>query len=224
MTDFIDIHHHFLPGFYRDALEAAGQSAPNGISGRPDRTEPDATRTLDRLGIRTAYLSLSSPGVHFGDDQAACDFARRCKGGGGPVGQGSSWALRLLLGDSVAGCRGRAGRNLSRRRHPQCQRRSASGTIIAFHQWLNPGEKQKPWQRGYCRALRLKVLLKNRATVTGQTAVTTSEVRHYRHERRGQVDGKQSMPKSVSTGAGRAVYHSSYVSSAEGRDGSVIHL
>lgn len=32
---------------------------------------------MDQLGIRTAMLSISSPGVHFGDDMAARTLARR---------------------------------------------------------------------------------------------------------------------------------------------------
>jgi 6-methylsalicylate decarboxylase len=31
---------------------------------------------MDRISIATALLSISSPGVHFGDDAAACDLAR----------------------------------------------------------------------------------------------------------------------------------------------------
>jgi hypothetical protein len=32
---------------------------------------------MDRLGIATSLLSVSSPGVHFGDDGAARDLARQ---------------------------------------------------------------------------------------------------------------------------------------------------
>jgi hypothetical protein len=32
---------------------------------------------MDRLGIERAYLSISSPGVHFGDDVEARALARR---------------------------------------------------------------------------------------------------------------------------------------------------
>ncbi len=74
----IDIHHHYLPDFYVRALEAAGRSPPDGIPATPAWSEDDALQTMDRLGIEKAYLSISSPGVHFGDDQAANDLARRC--------------------------------------------------------------------------------------------------------------------------------------------------
>jgi predicted TIM-barrel fold metal-dependent hydrolase len=44
----------------------------------PAWSEDAALRAMDRLGIAKAYLSISSPGVHFGDDQAANELARRC--------------------------------------------------------------------------------------------------------------------------------------------------
>ncbi len=33
---------------------------------------------MDKVGIGTAILSISSPGVHFGDDSAARDISRQC--------------------------------------------------------------------------------------------------------------------------------------------------
>lgn len=73
----IDVHQHFLPDYYRDALVAAGLSRPDGMPQIPAWSEADALETMDRLGIGTAMLSISSPGVHFGNDQAACGLARR---------------------------------------------------------------------------------------------------------------------------------------------------
>ncbi len=73
----IDVHCHFMPDFYREALIAAGQSRPDGIAALPDWCEDDMLRAMDDLGIERAYLSISSPGVHFGDDSAARKLARR---------------------------------------------------------------------------------------------------------------------------------------------------
>ena len=78
VTSRIDVHHHYLPDFYVRALEAAGRSPPDGMPATPAWSEDDALRTMDRLGIAKAYLSISSPGVNFGDDQAAISLARRC--------------------------------------------------------------------------------------------------------------------------------------------------
>ncbi|MFJ8624898.1 amidohydrolase family protein [Kitasatospora sp. NPDC093550] len=73
----IDVHHHFLPDFYRQALIDNGHSRPDGIWGIPDWDETSALRMLDEAGITKAYLSVSSPGVHFGDAAAARALARR---------------------------------------------------------------------------------------------------------------------------------------------------
>ena len=73
----IDVHQHFLPMFYLDALKQAGLSPPDGMPNTPEWSETEALAMLDRLGIRTAFLSISSPGVHFGNDDAARSLARR---------------------------------------------------------------------------------------------------------------------------------------------------
>ncbi|WP_040865348.1 amidohydrolase family protein [Nocardia exalbida] len=73
----IDVHCHYLPEFYREALVANGHSRPDGIWGIPAWTEGAALVAMDELGVTTSYLSISSPGVHFGDDAAARRLARR---------------------------------------------------------------------------------------------------------------------------------------------------
>lgn len=72
----IDLHSHFVPDFYRDALLAAGQGQPDGIKAIPDWSEELALDTMGRLDVDVAVLSISSPGVHFGDDTRAADLAR----------------------------------------------------------------------------------------------------------------------------------------------------
>jgi hypothetical protein len=67
----IDVHQHFLPTFYLDALKQAGLSPPDGMPITPEWSETKALAMLDKLGIKTAFLSISSPGVHFGNDEAA---------------------------------------------------------------------------------------------------------------------------------------------------------
>jgi 6-methylsalicylate decarboxylase len=73
----IDVHHHYLPTFYREALVHAGLSKPDGITEAPAWSEASALEVMDRLGIQKAFLSISSPGVHFGDAAAARSLARR---------------------------------------------------------------------------------------------------------------------------------------------------
>ncbi|WP_016700394.1 MULTISPECIES: amidohydrolase family protein [Actinoalloteichus] len=73
----IDLHAHYLPDFYREALAESGHGRRAAISSLPEWDEQLALRTMDRLGVRTAMLSVSTPGVHFGDADRAVDLARR---------------------------------------------------------------------------------------------------------------------------------------------------
>ncbi len=72
----IDVHAHYLPDDYRKAALAAGEQHPDGMPSLPEWSEADALALMDTLSIRTAMLSISSPGVHFGDDQVARELAR----------------------------------------------------------------------------------------------------------------------------------------------------
>lgn len=75
-ADKIDVHAHYLPEAYRQALATADQLRPDGIPGLPDWDVPTAITAMDNLGIKTAMLSISSPGVHFGDAAKAIELAR----------------------------------------------------------------------------------------------------------------------------------------------------
>ncbi len=72
----IDVHAHYLPAGYRQAAAAAGHEHPDGMPGLPRWDTGAALGMMDGLNIRTAMLSISSPGVHFGDDGAARKLAR----------------------------------------------------------------------------------------------------------------------------------------------------
>ncbi|WP_250514643.1 amidohydrolase family protein [Caballeronia sp. INDeC2] len=72
----IDVHAHFLPEHYRSALAAAGHSKPSGMPGIPNWSVEQAIAMMDRLNIDAAVLSISAPGLHFGDDAAARKLAR----------------------------------------------------------------------------------------------------------------------------------------------------
>ena len=76
-TPRIDVHAHFLPDFYRQALIDAGQIYPDGMPAIPHWSEQAAFDAMDKLGIQTAMLSISSPGVYFGDAQAAGELTTR---------------------------------------------------------------------------------------------------------------------------------------------------
>lgn len=72
----IDVHAHYLPTVYREAALAAGLEHADGIPGLPKWDVNAALGMMDGLNIRTTMLSVSSPGVHFGDDAAARKLAR----------------------------------------------------------------------------------------------------------------------------------------------------
>jgi predicted TIM-barrel fold metal-dependent hydrolase len=72
----IDVHHHFIPDQYRKACVKVGQDKPDGMPALPEWDVGAALAAMDRLAVQTAMLSISSPGVHFGDDAAARALAR----------------------------------------------------------------------------------------------------------------------------------------------------
>jgi predicted TIM-barrel fold metal-dependent hydrolase len=59
----IDVHAHYLPDFYRDALRAAGHDQPDGFPYIPEWSAAEHLHVMDRLGVERSMLSISSPGV-----------------------------------------------------------------------------------------------------------------------------------------------------------------
>ena len=76
MTFTVDIHHHMLPDFFWQATNP-GEHPVGGIA-PPPWTPAGALEFLDEAGIDVAVTSISTPGVHTGDDAAARALARRC--------------------------------------------------------------------------------------------------------------------------------------------------
>lgn len=70
----IDVHAHFLPAAYRDALVRHGHEQPDGFPQIPEWSVEEHLAAMDRVGIERSILSISSPGVHLGDE--AVDLAR----------------------------------------------------------------------------------------------------------------------------------------------------
>ena len=74
----IDVHHHFVPRFYfsdnreRIAAAAGGRMHPAYASWTSEQT----IEAMDKQGVATAVLSLTTPGVWFGDAKAAAQTAR----------------------------------------------------------------------------------------------------------------------------------------------------
>ena len=67
----IDVHAHYVTDSYLAAAIEAGHQNPDGMPGWPRFSVSDKLAMMDRQGIGRAVLSISSPGVHFGDDRSA---------------------------------------------------------------------------------------------------------------------------------------------------------
>jgi predicted TIM-barrel fold metal-dependent hydrolase len=76
--DLVDVHAHFTTPHYVEVAKAAGHVLPAGMPEAywPQWTAREHLDLMDEAGIGRAVLSLSSPGVYFGDDRAARSLAR----------------------------------------------------------------------------------------------------------------------------------------------------
>ncbi|WP_369227884.1 amidohydrolase family protein [Streptomyces sp. R39] len=83
----IDIHAHFVTDGYIEAAQSAGHRHPDGMKAWPHWDAAEHIQLMDRHGIRTAVLSLSSPGTHFGDDEAARLLTRQVNEYGAEIKQ-----------------------------------------------------------------------------------------------------------------------------------------
>jgi predicted TIM-barrel fold metal-dependent hydrolase len=70
----VDTHHHVVPPEYAAWLRRRGTAA--GGLPIPDWTSQAALALMDERGVETAILSVSTPGVHLGDDADARAMAR----------------------------------------------------------------------------------------------------------------------------------------------------
>ena len=83
----VDVHAHFTTDHYIAAAKAAGHVEPDGMPEDywPQWSAAEHLDLMGRAGIATALLSISSPGVHFGDDIAARALARHVNDVGAEV-------------------------------------------------------------------------------------------------------------------------------------------
>jgi hypothetical protein len=72
MSFTIDVHHHILPDVFWRATNDA-HSPVGGIMPAPWSKESTLSY-MDDAGIDIAIISISTPGVHMGDDSAARDW------------------------------------------------------------------------------------------------------------------------------------------------------
>jgi 6-methylsalicylate decarboxylase len=83
----IDVHAHFLLPEYVAAAERAGHVRPDGLPAWPEWSVQRHLDLMDATGIAKSVLSVSSPGVHFGDDFRAQVLARRVNDAAAELGR-----------------------------------------------------------------------------------------------------------------------------------------
>jgi predicted TIM-barrel fold metal-dependent hydrolase len=73
----IDVHQHFVSPSFLATLNAKNAATPiPGLAAWKGFSPARAVETLDRVGVQTAMLSITAPGVWFGDVQEARRLAR----------------------------------------------------------------------------------------------------------------------------------------------------
>ena len=86
----IDIHHHFVsPSFLQVLTERNTKTTVPGLAAWKGYSAARAIETLDRVGTQTAMLSITAPGVWFGDAAQAGRLAREM----------NEYAAARLVGD-----------------------------------------------------------------------------------------------------------------------------
>jgi len=76
MTGRVDVHQHMVPEVYARWLRSHGVEDPGGRQ-LPEWSPDGALDLMDRQGIATAILSVSTPGVYLGDGADASRMARQ---------------------------------------------------------------------------------------------------------------------------------------------------
>ena len=73
----IDVHHHTLPQFYKDAQIKHGITGSS-YAAFPEWTAENSLGLMDKLDIAGSILSFTSPGIWYGDPAETRDLARKC--------------------------------------------------------------------------------------------------------------------------------------------------
>lgn len=87
VTPLVDVHAHFTTPDYIEAAKATGHREPDGMPEEywPSWSAEEHLKLMAETGIGRSMLSISSPGIHFGDDKAAQVLARQVNEAGAEV-------------------------------------------------------------------------------------------------------------------------------------------
>jgi predicted TIM-barrel fold metal-dependent hydrolase len=77
MTGWLDVHAHYATERYIAECQGAGHGKPDGMPGLPAWSVDAALDVMAATDVAAAVLSISSPGVHFGDDSTAPNASAR---------------------------------------------------------------------------------------------------------------------------------------------------
>ena len=75
---FVDVHHHLCAADYVEAVRDKAKLPPHQQRMLRNGTAAKSLEDMDRAGVATSIISLTTPGVWFGDDAAARRLARDC--------------------------------------------------------------------------------------------------------------------------------------------------
>ncbi len=75
-TELVDFHAHFLTERFVREAQSAGVVHPDGMPGWPNWSIAEHEQLMADTGVRRAVLSISSPGVYFGDQDASVALSR----------------------------------------------------------------------------------------------------------------------------------------------------
>src|SRR5436309_11483088 len=70
----IDIHHHFSPPQWKDYVKGKELLQPANVNWTPEKSIED----MDKGGVAASMLSITNPGIYFGDKEATRQIAREC--------------------------------------------------------------------------------------------------------------------------------------------------
>ena len=115
----IDMHHHFAPPAWVAEVKGRPLLQAANTTWTPEKSIED----MDRGGVAAAVVSITNPGLWFGDAAATRASGARVQRVRRKAGAGSPDAIRPVRGDAAAGRRRDAERDRVRLRHDQGGRR-----------------------------------------------------------------------------------------------------